>query len=161
MSLIVQKFGGTSVADASKIQAAAQRAVAAAGEGHQIVMVLSARGKKTDELLGLAGEITANPPPRELDMLLSIGEQESVALMAMAVQELGQEAISLTGAQMGIVTDSLHTHARIQKISTERIRKMLEAGKIVVAAGFQGVDEDFNITTLGRGGSDLMVPSLF
>ena len=160
MSLIVQKFGGTSVADASKLQAAARRAVAAKRAGNQVVMVVSARGKKTDELIGLAREITDVPPPREMDMLLSTGEQESVALMAMAVQELGEQAISLTGSQIGIVTDAAHTKARIQQISTERIRQALEAGKIVIAAGFQGIDPDFNITTLGRGGSDTTATAL-
>ena len=160
MSLIVQKFGGTSVADAGKILAAAQRAIDTKRAGNQVVMVVSARGKKTDELVSLAAEITDNPPPREMDMLLSTGEQESVALMAMAVRELGEEAISLTGAQIGIVTDSTHTKARIQSISTERMRNALEAGKIVIAAGFQGIDEDFNITTLGRGGSDTTATAL-
>jgi aspartate kinase len=160
MSLIVQKFGGTSVADAGKILAAAQRAIDTKRAGNQVVMVVSARGKKTDELVSLAAEITENPPPREMDMLLSTGEQESVALMAMAVRELGEEAISLTGAQIGIVTDSSHTKARIQTISTERMRNALEAGKIVIAAGFQGIDEGFNITTLGRGGSDTTATAL-
>jgi len=159
-SVIVQKFGGTSVADATRIKAAAARAVAAKRNGHQVVMVVSARGKKTDELESLAAEITANPPPREMDMLLSTGEQESVALMAMAVRELGEEGISLTGAQIGIVTDSSHTKARIQTISTERMRRALEAGKIIIAAGFQGIDPDFNITTLGRGGSDTTATAL-
>ncbi len=160
MSLIVQKFGGTSVADATRIRNAAQRAVAAHRAGHQVVMVVSARGKKTDELVSLAGEITPTPPPREMDMLLSTGEQESVALVAMAIQSLGVPAVSLTGAQIGIVTDSTHTKARIQSISTERIRKHLDAGAIVVAAGFQGIDVDFNITTLGRGGSDTTATAL-
>lgn len=159
-SLIVQKFGGTSVADATRIKAAAARAVATKQAGHQVVMVVSARGKKTDELVALAAEITSDPPPREMDMLLSTGEQESVALMAMAVRELGEEAISLTGAQIGIVTDSSHTKARIQNISTERMRKALESGKIIIAAGFQGIDHDFNITTLGRGGSDTTATAL-
>lgn len=160
VSVIVQKFGGTSVADASKITAAAKRAVAVKQAGHQVVMVVSARGKKTDELVSLAAAITDDPPAREMDMLLSTGEQESVALMAMALRELGEEAISLTGAQIGIVTDSSHTKARIRSISTDRMRRALEAGKIVVAAGFQGVDDDFNITTLGRGGSDTTATAL-
>ena len=160
MSLIVQKFGGTSVADVTKIVGAAQRAVATQQAGNQVVMVVSARGKKTDELVGLAAEITDQPAPREMDMLLSTGEQESVALMAMAVRELGADAISMTGAQIGIVTDSTHTKARIQSISTDRMRQALEAGKIVIAAGFQGVDENFNITTLGRGGSDTTATAL-
>ncbi|TWU08761.1 Aspartokinase [Symmachiella macrocystis] len=160
MLLVVQKFGGTSVADADKIKAAAARAVKAKRLGHQVVMVVSARGKKTDELVGLAAEITETPPAREMDMLLSTGEQESVALMAMAVQTLGEEAISLTGGQIGIVTDSTHTKARIRSISTNRMRQALKEGKIVIAAGFQGTDEDFNITTLGRGGSDTTAVAL-
>ncbi|WP_339909215.1 aspartate kinase [Symmachiella dynata] len=160
MLLVVQKFGGTSVADADKIKAAAARAVKAKRLGHQVVMVVSARGKKTDELVGLAAEITDRPPAREMDMLLSTGEQESVALMAMAVQTLGEEAISLTGGQIGIVTDSTHTKARIRSISTNRMRQALKEGKIVIAAGFQGTDEDFNITTLGRGGSDTTAVAL-
>lgn len=160
MSIIVQKFGGTSVADASRIQAAAARAVAAHRAGHQVVMVVSARGKKTDELIALAREISSKPAPREMDMLLSTGEQESVSLVAMAIQELGIPSVSLTGGQIGIVTDSSHTRARIQQISTERMRKALDSGRIVVAAGFQGVDRELNITTLGRGGSDTTATAL-
>ncbi|MCR9231981.1 MAG: aspartate kinase [bacterium] len=160
MSLIVQKFGGTSVADTSKIQAAARRATAMHQAGHQVVMVVSARGKKTDELVGLAAEITDRPTPREMDMLLSTGEQESVALMAMAIHKLGVEAISLTGSQIGVVTDSSHTKARIISISTERMKAALNEGKIVIAAGFQGRDKDWNITTLGRGGSDTTATAL-
>lgn len=160
MSLIVQKFGGTSVADTSKIQAAACRAAAMHKAGHQVVMVVSARGKKTDELVGLAAEITDHPTPREMDMLLSTGEQESVALMAMAIHKLGVEAISLTGSQIGVVTDSSHTKARIISISTERMKAALNEGKIVIAAGFQGRDKDWNITTLGRGGSDTTATAL-
>lgn len=160
MPVIVQKFGGTSVANASKIQAAAKRAVETQAAGAQVVMVVSARGKKTDELVSLAAEITDDPPPREMDMLLSTGEQESVALMAMAVRELGQQAVSLTGGQIGIVTDSSHTKARIQSIATKRMRELLDAGNIIIAAGFQGVDSEFNITTLGRGGSDTTATAL-
>lgn len=160
MSIIVQKFGGTSVADATKIKAAAERAVAEHLAGNQVVMVVSARGKKTDELIGLAQEITDHPAPREMDMLLSTGEQESVALMAMAVRELGQKAVSLTGAQIGVRTDSSHTKARIKTIATERMRDLLNSGAIVIAAGFQGIDEEFNITTLGRGGSDTTATAL-
>ncbi|MSR58634.1 MAG: aspartate kinase [Planctomycetaceae bacterium] len=160
MSILVQKFGGSSVATPEKILAAAQRAVSAKRAGHQVVVVVSARGHKTDELIELAREITDTPPAREMDMLLSTGEQESVALMAMAVQKLGEQSISLTGAQIGIVTDSTYTKARIRSISTVRMRKALEAGKIVIAAGFQGVDDDFNITTLGRGGSDTTAVAL-
>ncbi len=160
MPIIVQKFGGTSVANASKIQAAAKRAVETQAAGAQVVMVVSARGKKTDELVSLAAEITDNPPPREMDMLLSTGEQESVALMAMAVRELGKQAVSLTGGQIGIVTDSSHTKARIQSIATKRMRELLDAGNIIIAAGFQGVDSELNITTLGRGGSDTTATAL-
>jgi len=160
MSIIVQKFGGTSVADSQKILAAARKAIRAHKEGNQVVAVVSAMGKNTDMLVELARQITDEPPAREMDMLLSTGEQVSVALMAMAIHSLGHEAISLTGAQMGIVTDSTHTKARIQSISPDRIREALEAGKIVIAAGFQGVDEAFNITTLGRGGSDTTAVAL-
>jgi len=160
VALIVQKFGGTSVADATKIKAAASRAVAAKRAGNQVVMVVSARGHKTDELIDLAAEVTATPSPREMDMLLATGEQESVALMAIAIQDLGEPAVSLTGGQIGIVTDSTYTKARIRKIDTQRIRRELDAGKIVVAAGFQGIDSDFNITTLGRGGSDTTATAL-
>jgi aspartate kinase len=160
MPLIVQKFGGTSVADAQKILAAARKAVRTQQAGNQVVMVVSAMGHNTDLLIELAGQITDQPPAREMDMLLSTGEQVSVALMAMAIHSLGHEAISLTGAQIGIKTDSTHTKARIQSISTERMRRALAEGKIVIAAGFQGIDEDFNITTLGRGGSDTTAVAL-
>ncbi len=160
MSIIVQKFGGTSVADSSKILAAARQAILTQMEGHQVVMVVSAMGKNTDALVALAKEITDEPPAREMDMLLSTGEQVSVALMAMAIHALGHEAISLTGAQIGIMTDSTHTKARIQSISSDRMREALDAGKIVIAAGFQGVDQSANITTLGRGGSDTTAVAL-
>lgn len=160
MSIIVQKFGGTSVANAEKILAAAKRAVDLKRAGHQVVMVVSARGKKTDELIDLAEEITESPSPREMDMLLSIGEQESVALMAMAIQKLGEKSVSLTGGQIGIVTDSTHTKSRIRKISTDRLKKHLDEGAIVVACGFQGIDDEGNITTLGRGGSDTTATAL-
>ncbi len=160
MSIIVQKFGGTSVADSQKILAAARKAVRAQMEGNQVVMVVSAMGRNTDMLVDLARQITDEPPAREMDMLLSTGEQVSVALMAMAIHSLGHEAVSLTGAQIGIVTDSRHTKARIRSISTERMRRALDAGKIVIAAGFQGIDEAFNITTLGRGGSDTTAVAL-
>ena len=160
MPLIVQKFGGTSVADSQKILAAARKAIRAQQEGNQVVMVVSAMGHNTDLLIDLAGQITDQPPAREMDMLLSTGEQVSVALMAMAIHSLGHKAISLTGAQIGIKTDSTHTKARIQSISTDRMRKALDEGKIVIAAGFQGIDEDFNITTLGRGGSDTTAVAL-
>ena len=160
MSLLVQKFGGTSVADPRKILAAARRAIRAHNEGKQVLVVVSARGHTTDELIALAKEITPRPPTREMDMLLSTGEQVSVALMAMAIQELGVPAISFTGAQIGLVTDSFHTKARIRNISTERMVQALGEGKIVIVAGFQGVDENYNITTLGRGGSDTTAVAL-
>ncbi|MFK7818299.1 MAG: aspartate kinase [Planctomycetaceae bacterium] len=160
MSIVVMKFGGTSVADATKVRRAAKRAVEAKRNGKQVVMVVSARGKKTDELVRLAQEITDSPLPREMDMLLSTGEQESVALMAMAIHEMGEQAISFTGAQMGLHTDASHTKARIVRISTTRMREQLDAGNIVIAAGFQGVDDKLNITTLGRGGSDTTATAL-
>jgi aspartate kinase len=160
MSVIVQKFGGSSVADTTKILAAARRAIRAQQEGHQVVVVVSAMGHNTDHLIDLAKEITDEPPAREMDMLLSTGEQVSVALMAMAIHQLGHRAVSLTGAQIGIRTDSTHTKARIQSISTDRMKKLLGEGNIVIAAGFQGIDEEFNITTLGRGGSDTTAVAL-
>src|SRR5215208_7153594 len=160
MPIIVQKFGGTSVANAEKIRVAARRAIRAQQNGNQVVMVVSAMGHQTDVLVDLAKQITDDPSGREMDMLLSTGEQVSVALMAMAIHSLGAGAVILTGAQIGIRTDSSHTKARIQSISTERMRKLLDDGKIVIAAGFQGIDEDFNITTLGRGGSDTTAVAL-
>lgn len=160
MTLIVQKFGGTSVADAEKISAAARKAIRAQQEGHQVVMVVSAMGHNTDMLVDLASQVSDNPSAREMDMLLSTGEQVSVALMAMAIHSLGANAVSMTGAQMGIITDSSFTKARIKNIDTERITKLLDDGNIVIAAGFQGIDENFNITTLGRGGSDTTAVAL-
>ncbi len=160
MPIIVQKFGGTSVADSKKILAAARKAIRAQKEGNQVVMVVSAMGKNTDVLVDLAKQITDEPPAREMDMLLSTGEQVSVALMAMAIHSLGHKAISLTGAQIGIITDSTHTKARIRSISTDRMREALDAGNIVIAAGFQGIDDSNNITTLGRGGSDTTAVAL-
>jgi aspartate kinase len=158
--LLVQKFGGTSLADSGKILAAARRAIQAHNRGDQVLVVVSARGHTTDELIELAKEITENPPAREMDMLLATGEQVSVALMAMAIGSLGVPAISFTGAQIGLVTDSFHTKARIRNISTERMVQALDDGKIVIVAGFQGVDEHYNITTLGRGGSDTTAVAL-
>jgi aspartate kinase len=160
LSLVVQKFGGSSVATAERIMAAARRALRARQSGKQVIVVVSARGDTTDELIQLAREITDKPPAREMDMLLATGEQISIALMAMALQSLGQPAISFTGAQIGIVTDSFHTKARIKNISTERIRQALNDGKVAIVAGFQGIDENYNITTLGRGGSDTTAVAL-
>ncbi len=160
MTLVVQKFGGTSVADPEKILAAARKAIRAQQQGKQVVVVVSAMGHNTDLLIDLASQVSDSPPAREMDMLLSTGEQVSVALMAMAVHALGYKAVSLTGAQMGIQTDSSFTKARIRTIDADRIRKFLNEGNIVIAAGFQGIDQDFNITTLGRGGSDTTAVAL-
>ncbi|WP_102206359.1 aspartate kinase, partial [Fischerella thermalis] len=156
MSLIVQKFGGTSVGSVERIVCVAQRVSNTAKAGNSIVVVVSAMGKTTDGLVKLAAEISKNPCRREMDMLLSTGEQVSIALVSMALQELGQPAISLTGAQVGIVTEAEHTRARILHIQTERLTKHLQEGKVVVVAGFQGISrtDALEITTLGRGGSD-------
>ncbi len=160
MAIVVQKFGGTSVADAQKIRRAAMRAVEAVGRGRQVVVVASARGKQTDQLVADALELNPNPPRREMDMLLSTGEQQTVSLMAMALDAIDQKAISFTGSQVRMITDNAHTRARIQSIDSERIHKELDAGNIVIVAGFQGVDEQGNITTLGRGGSDTSAVAL-
>lgn len=160
MSILVQKFGGTSVADAQRIHLAARRAVRAKLAGHRVVMVVSAMGHTTDRLVELAYQVSPQPSKREMDMLLSTGEQVSIALMAMAIHEAGYDAISLTGAQVGMLTDSAHTRARIRSIDTQRINGLLDQDKMVIVAGFQGVDPDFNITTLGRGGSDTTAVAL-
>ena len=160
MKLIVQKFGGTSVANAERIHRAARRAIKAKEQGYSVVMVVSAMGGTTDDLLDLAGQINSNPPRRELDMLLTTGEQVSIALMAMAINAAGAEGISLTGGQIGLITDAVHTKARIQKIDADRIRTELADGKIVIVAGFQGIDESGEITTLGRGASDTTAVAL-
>ncbi len=160
MGLIVQKFGGTSVADAEKIQRAARRAIKAKLEGKTVVMVVSAMGKTTDKLVSLAGEITHDPPKREMDMLLTTGEQVSIALMAMAINASGHKAISLTGGQLGLKTDGVHTRARIQSISRDRLAAELDKGNIVIVAGFQGIDAEGEITTLGRGASDTTATAL-
>ena len=158
---VVMKFGGTSVADAERIKRAAGRIVSAKEDGKGVVAVLSARGQHTDELLSLAYEVSERPHPREMDMLLSTGERVSCALAAMVINDLGHEAISLTGSQAGIVTDSGHTKARILEIKAHRIRDALDAGKIVLVAGFQGVSqESLDVTTLGRGGSDTTAVAL-
>src|SRR6202035_662900 len=150
---IVMKFGGTSVADAERIKRAAQRIVAQRERGSRVVAVLSARGKTTDELIAMAHEVSPDPYPREMDMLLSTGERISCALCAMAINDLGHRAISLTGSQAGIVTDTSHTKARILDVRADRIREALEQDLIVLAAGFQGVSISRDVTTLGRGGS--------
>ena len=160
MAIIVQKFGGTSVANAEKIRIAAERAVSARKNGLQVVIVASARGKQTDELIADALELNPKPQKREMDQLLSTGEQQSVSLFAMALDAMGCEAISFTGAQIRLITDSVHTKARIKSIDTNRIHKELDQGRIVVVAGFQGIDDNENITTLGRGGSDTSAVAL-
>ena len=160
MPLLIQKFGGSSVADAEKILVAACKAIRAHRAGARVVVVVSARGDTTDELIATARQLSTRPPAREMDMLLATGEQVSVALMAIAIQAIGVPAISFTGAQIGIVTDSFHTKARIRNISTEKMTQALDQGKIVIVAGFQGVDENYNITTLGRGGSDTTAVAL-
>ncbi len=160
MPLVVQKFGGSSVADKERIINAARKAILAKKAGSQVIVVVSARGDTTDDLIQLANQINEHPPAREMDMLLSTGEQISIALMAMAIQSLGEKAISFTGAQVGIVTDSSHTKARIKSINTQRLRAALDAGNIVIVAGFQGTDDVGNITTLGRGGSDTTAVAL-
>ncbi|HXD85209.1 MAG TPA: aspartate kinase [Urbifossiella sp.] len=154
MGVVVQKFGGSSLRDADRVREAARKAIRAKHAGNQVIVVVSAQGSTTDDLIAKAAEITAAPSAREMDMLLATGEQISIALAAMAIHELGEKAVSFTGTQVGIVTDSTHRKARIRDIETSRLRAALEAGNIAVLAGFQGVDADNDITTLGRGGSD-------
>ncbi len=160
MALVVQKYGGTSLADPGRILACAKRAVAARRRGDQIVVVVSAMGHTTDELIDLAGQITDRPSQREMDMLLVTGEQVSIALMTMAIHRHGADAVSMTGAQLGIITDDLHTKARIRSINTRALRAELERGRIIVVAGFQGISADGQYTTLGRGGSDTTAVAL-
>src|SRR4051812_17277238 len=154
------KFGGTSVADAERIKRAARRIVSAREQGHRVVAVLSARGKTTDELISMAEEVSTAPDPREMDMLLSTGERISCALCAMAINDLGHRAISLTGSQAGIVTDTSHTKARILDVRADRIHQALDEDLIVLVAGFQGVSTARDVTTLGRGGSDTTAVAL-
>jgi aspartate kinase len=162
MAIVVQKYGGTSVGSVERIQAVAQRIVKTVALGHQVVVVVSAMGKTTDGLVKLAQEISANPSRRELDMLLSTGEQVSIALLSMALHELGQAARSMTGAQVGIITEAHHAKARILAIKPDRIHQALGQGEVVVVAGFQGISNtpDLEITTLGRGGSDTSAVAL-
>ena len=157
---VVMKFGGTSVADTARIKAVAQRVVAAREAGNRVVAVLSAMGDTTDELLRLASEVSPTPVPREVDMLISVGERVSCALCAMAIHDLGHEAISLTGSQAGIVTDTVHGRAKIVDVRARRIHEALDADRIVLVAGFQGVSTDYDVTTLGRGGSNLTAVAL-
>jgi aspartate kinase len=160
VAVIVQKYGGTSVGDAQRIQAVADRVVAAAEEGQRICVVVSAMGDTTDELVDLAAQISPAPHSRELDMLLTAGERISMALLSMAIIDRGREAISLTGSQAGIVTDTTHGRARIIEIRARRVLEALDAGKVVIVAGFQGVSTEFDVTTLGRGGSDTTAVAL-
>src|SRR2546427_3825409 len=155
MSLIVQKYGGSSVADAAKIKTVAQRVALTVKEGHGVVVVVSAMGKTTDGLIHLAHEITPRPNERELDILLATGEQVSIALLAMAIEALGHKARSFTGEQAGIRTDAAHTRARIVGIDGDKVRRALDDGHVAIVAGFQGVAaDDGDVTTLGRGGAD-------
>ncbi len=160
MSVIVQKYGGSSVADVSRLRDVAQRVVATAREGHRLVVVVSAMGETTNELMDLARQVTPNPPRRELDMLVSVGERISMALLSMAIQELGLQAISFTGSQCGILTNDSHANARILEVRPYRVQDELERGRVVIVAGFQGVSYRREITTLGRGGSDTTAVAL-
>src|SRR5277367_52745 len=160
MSRIVQKYGGTSVGDVDRIKNVASRIKSARDEGHEIVVVLSARAGLTNELIARAKSVCAEPSVRELDQLLAIGEQESIALMAMALHGIGVPAVSYTGAQAGIFTDKGYTKAKIKTINAKPIEEDLRAGKVVIVAGFQGINDEGRITTLGRGGSDLTAIAL-
>jgi len=159
-NIIVQKFGGSSVANPERIKKIAERVVKYKKAGAHVVVVVSALGDTTDELIGLIGRISDSPPSREMDMLMATGEQVSVALLATAIHELGYEAISFTGAQVGIITDKTHTKARIVDVNTHRMLEKLKKGKIVIVAGFQGMTREQDITTLGRGGSDMTAVAL-
>jgi len=160
MPRIVQKYGGTSVGDVERIKRVAERIKTARDEGHEVVVVLSARAGVTNELIARAKDLCANPSARELDQLLAIGEQESIALMAMALHGIGVPAVSYTGAQAGIFTDKVHTKAKIKMVNPKPVIRDLSEGRVVIVAGFQGIDEEGQITTLGRGGSDLTAVAL-
>ncbi len=160
MPLVVQKYGGSSVADAEKIKNVARRAIAASDQGNQVVLVVSAMGDTTDDLIDLARQIAVHPDEREMDVLLSTGEIVSSTLLAMAIKALGRKAISLSGGQAGIRTDGMYSQAHIRAITPERIRSELAAGNVVVVAGFQGITESMDVTTLGRGGSDTTAVAL-
>ncbi|NMB24130.1 MAG: aspartate kinase [Firmicutes bacterium] len=160
MQVLVQKYGGSSVADTQKIKAVARRIISAKNSGYHVVAVVSAQGDTTDELVAKAREISSSPSKREMDMLLSTGEQISIALLAMAIAEEGYPVISLTGPQGGICTDALHTRAKILRVDPVRVRKELSDGRIVIVAGFQGINDMGDITTLGRGGSDTTAVAL-
>ena len=160
MALFVQKFGGTSVGTTERIEAVAEKVCGFRKAGHDVVVVVSAMSGETNRLIGLASEIMEDPVPREMDVLVSTGEQVTMSLLAMALQKRGCDARSYTGSQVRILTDSMHTKARIKEIDEQRMRADLDAGRVVVVAGFQGVDENGNITTLGRGGSDTTAVAL-
>jgi len=160
VSLVVQKFGGTSVGDADRIRAVADHVSRTRRQGQDVVVVVSAMGKTTDDLIRLAGEVSASQPPRELDMLLSAGERVSMSLLVMALAGLGVDAVSFTGSQAGIITDTTHQKARIVEVKGDRLRESLAQGRVPVVAGFQGVSLDRDVTTLGRGGSDTTAVAL-
>jgi aspartate kinase len=160
MALIVQKYGGTSVANPERIKEVARRVGKTKDSGHDVIVVVSAMSGETDKLIKLAKQITETPDKREFDMLVSTGERVTIALLAMALQNIGHSSQSFTGRQVGIITDSVHTKARIERVSAERVRNALDEGRIPVVAGFQGVDEKSDVTTLGRGGSDLTAVAL-
>ena len=160
MALIVMKFGGSSVADSDKMKHVANKVIARKKGGNKIVVVVSAPGDTTDDLITRCEEITADPDPREMDMLLATGEQMSISLLAMAIQSMGHKAVSLTGFQAGIATDDDYTRARVKKINPKKIFSLLDKGNIVIVAGFQGMNKAGDITTLGRGGSDLTAVAL-
>jgi len=160
MSLVVQKYGGTSVGDAGKIKNVANRIAKRRAQGDDLVVVVSAMGKSTDQLISLAHEISEQPPARELDVLLSTGEIVSSTMMVMALQEMGVEAISLSGAQAGFRTDAVHGKARILAIDPKRVHQELKQGRVVIVAGFQGITDEMDVTTLGRGGSDTTAVAL-
>ncbi len=160
LGIIVQKYGGSSVADVERIRAVARRVMEDADAGHQVVVVVSAMGKTTDGLLKMVAEVTDRPDPREVDMLLSTGEQVTISMLAIMLQSMGRQAVSMTGPQVGIVTDNVHRRARIRSINAETMKKALNKGKIVIVAGFQGATTDGEITTLGRGGSDTTAVAL-
>src|SRR5271165_5698115 len=160
MSLVVQKFGGTSVGDADRIRAVADHVARTRRGGDQVVVVVSAMGRTTDELVRLAADVSSVQPDREIDMLLSSGERISMSLLCMALADLGVEAVSFTGSQAGMITDTAHTRAKILEVRGDRLLATLEAGGVPVVAGFQGVSLDREVTTLGRGGSDTTAVAL-
>ncbi|MCA9545593.1 MAG: aspartate kinase, partial [Myxococcales bacterium] len=160
MGVVVQKYGGSSVATAEQLKRVAQRVVQTRQMGHDVVVVVSAMGNTTNQLLELAQSVSPNPQRRELDMLVTTGERMSMALLSMAIHDLGYPAVSFTGSQSGIITTHNHTNARIIRVTPVRIRAALDAGQIVIVAGFQGVSEQLEITSLGRGGSDTTAVAL-